>query len=134
MTITNSSTKCNKLRGTVPESGVSLCRIYMTKSNSKADCSQFIDHMKAMNDDPNSAVQFTVTSISHHKQRPMIKAKLNADAVNKVSACTISVLCKQAYIYMYMNVRMDIYTLQFIILSFSLRRFVNHKKLNPSEC
>lgn len=86
MTITNPSTKCSKLRGTVPESGVSLCRIYMTKSNNKEDCSQFIDNMKAMNDDPNSAVQFTVTSVSHHKERPMIKAKLNADAVNTVSA------------------------------------------------
>ena len=131
MMITNPSTSelsestqsnCNKLRGTVPESGVSLCRIYMTESTNKADCSQFIDHMKEMNDDPNNAVEFTVRSTSYHKQRHMIKAKLNADAINTVSA-----LFRYAH-----STYVGIYTLQLIILSFYLHRFANHKKLNPS--
>lgn len=57
----------------------------MTKSNNKQDCDQFVNNMKTMNEDPNSAVQFTLTSVSRHKQRPMIKAMLNADAINTVS-------------------------------------------------
>lgn len=81
----NIKPKCNKLRGTLPESGVRFCKIYMTKSNNQQDCSQFIEHMKAMNEDPDNTIQFTVTSVSHHKQRPMIIAKLNLDAINTVS-------------------------------------------------
>ena len=81
----NIKPKCNKLKGTLPESGVSLCKIYMKKSNNQQDCSQFIKHMKEMNEDPSNAIKFTVTSVSHHKQRPMIKAKLNLDAINTVS-------------------------------------------------
>lgn len=81
----NTEFECNKLRGTLPKSGVSSCKIYMTKSNNKQDCDQFVNNMKTMNEDPNSAVQFTLTSVSRHKQRPMIKAMLNADAINTVS-------------------------------------------------
>lgn len=81
----NTEFECNKLRGTLPKSGVSSCKIYMTKSNNKQDCDQFINNMKTMNEDPNNAVQFTLTSVSRHKQRPMIKAMLNADAINTVS-------------------------------------------------
>jgi len=85
----NTKPKCEKLKGTLPKSGVSLCRIYMKKSNTKKDCDQFITHMEAKNKDPNNAVQFAVTSVSHHKQRPMIKAKLNMDAINMVNTVAI---------------------------------------------
>ena len=81
----NIKPKCNKLRGALPESGVSLCKIYMTKSNNQQDCSQFIERMKAMSEDPDNTIQFTVAGVYHHKQRPMIKAKLNLDAINTVS-------------------------------------------------
>lgn len=91
----DTKSKCNKFRGTLPKSGVSLCRIYMTMSNNKEDCSQFIKRMKEKNEDPNSAVQFTVTNVSHHKQRPMIKAKLNADAINIVSTLFSCYVCIQ---------------------------------------
>lgn len=77
--------ECKKLRGSLPKSGSSLCRIYMTKTNSKEDCSQFISRMEAMNKDPDNTIQFAVTSVSHHKERPMIKAVLNKDAIDMVS-------------------------------------------------
>ena len=78
-----SQRKCDKLRGTLPQSGVSHCRIYMKKTSKRQDCDQFIKHMEEMKKS-SSTLQFTVTRVSHHKQHPVIKAELNLDAINEV--------------------------------------------------
>lgn len=82
----NTKFTCNKLKGILPKSGVRLCRIYMTKNNTKQDRSHFIVHMEAMNKDDSNTVSFSLTSASYHKRRQMIKAELNLDAINKVSS------------------------------------------------
>ena len=40
--------------------------------------------MMAMDSDPKSDVQFKMDHLSHHKERPMVEAKLNAKAVDMV--------------------------------------------------
>ena len=91
----NIQPKCNKLRGTLPKSGVSHCRISMKKSIKQQDRDQIIERMEQMNKSPDNTIQFTVKRVFYHKQRSMITAQLNLDAINEV----ISYIHKFIYIY-----------------------------------
>ena len=82
---TTSTLKCSKLRGReVNLQELNHCRIYLKKDRSKADCRRFVMQMRAMDSDPGSDIQFEDSHVSHHKERPMIEAKLNAKAIDMV--------------------------------------------------
>ena len=78
--------QCSKIRGgEIKPRGSSLCRIYMTKDNTKADCRRFVRKMTAMDTDSQNNIQFVLREVSHHRQRPVIIAMLNLPAVDMVS-------------------------------------------------
>ena len=83
---TPASLQCNKLRGgTIRLHRLNLCRIYMTKTSTKSDCRRFIRKLNAMDNDAKSDIRFELKQVGHDRQRPMITAKLNQQAVDMVS-------------------------------------------------
>ena len=57
----------------------------MTTSSTKSDCRKFIRMMEAMDNSVKSDVRFEVKQVGHDRQRPMIIAKLNIEAIDKVN-------------------------------------------------
>ena len=83
---TTPSTQCNKLRGGEIRLGrLNLCRIYMSKSSTKFDCRRFVRKLKAMDDNARNDVQFKLKEVGHDRQRPMIIARINQQALDMVS-------------------------------------------------
>ena len=83
---TSASLQCNKLRGgTIRLHRLNLCRIYMTKTSTKSDCRRFVRKLNAMDNDAKSDIRFELKQVGHDRQRPMITAKLNQQAVDMVS-------------------------------------------------
>ena len=83
---TTSSTQCNKLRGgKIRPNRLYICRIYMKKISTKSDCRKFVRKLKAMDDNARSDIRFELKQVGHDRQRPMIIAKVNQQAVEMVS-------------------------------------------------
>ena len=86
--------QCNKLRGgKIRSNRLNLCRIYMKKTSTKSDCRRFVRKLKAMDNDVKSDIRFEFKQVGHDRQRPMITAKLNQQAVDMVNIYS-KVSCK----------------------------------------
>ena len=89
---TTSTIRCSKLRGgKIKSQGSKVCRIYMKTTSTQSDCRKFVRKMKAMNKNYNNGIKFVTKEVGHHKQRPMIKARLNLKALDMVN--NISMWC-----------------------------------------